>query len=298
MRRFITALIVGTAFVLATAEGSAKAQEALTVTFTPTSAGGSYSPENIDVVWLMSGGTFVQTIGRWAGSRRARLIAWRAAAGTSDVDAVSGATQSGYGSLTASSNVTVGTTWDLSMVPDGTYTIRIESCDSNASSESDNHQGTFTFEKNGVASMQTTSGGGFNNVIINYTGRTAVVDAGVDLGPPGVDMGPAAVDMGPAPVDMGPAPVDMGTTPVDMGSTPIDDMGTSAIDAGSDPVDLGTAPTDGGGSVIDGGVRGTGVAPLTGTCSVVMGGSSATPATATLMLLGLAVLTLRRRRQR
>ena len=297
----------------------AAAQEMLTVTFTATSAGGSYSPKNIDVVWVASsGGTFERTIGRWAGSRRTHLIAWRAAAGTTDVDAVSGATQSSYGSLTA--------TWDLTdrsgtVIPDGTYTIRIESCDSNASTESQNHQGTFSFVKNGTASMQTTSGGGFNNVIITYSGRTAPVDAGmpVDMGMPPVDMGMTPVDMGMTPVDMGMPPVDMGMPPVDMGTPPEDmgttpeDMGTTPVDMGTPPVDMGTSPldlgtlTDSGASdaatVDDGSVElDSGAVPpranpaLVGTCSVSTPGSG--PTWAMLLPLAAVATLLSRARKR
>lgn len=208
----------------------AAAQEQLTVNFTATSTGGEYAPANIEAVWVLSGTTFVKTIGRWAQTRRSHLIAWRAAAGTTDVDAISGATNDDY--------VPLSLTWDLTdrsgaTVPDGTYTIRIESCDSNASAESENHQATFTFEKNGTASTQTPSAAGFSSVTVTYTGRTAVADAGM----PPADSGTPAVDSG-TPTDSGTPPADSGAG-ADSGSA----GGTGVAPASGCSVVAGTAPS-------------------------------------------------------
>jgi hypothetical protein len=85
------------------------------------------------------------------------------------MDAVSGATQPDHTQrLTA--------TWDMLArgnlpVADGTYTIRMELADKDVSAASSNNEGTFTFNRNGTASTQNTSGGGFDTVTIHYTGR-------------------------------------------------------------------------------------------------------------------------------
>ncbi len=155
------------ATLLGVASTEVKAQSSLSVNFVTTSNGGNYSPKNIVAVWIQGpGGTFQKTIGRWANSRKSHLVAWTTASG-SDTDAVSGATRSNH-------NGTLTVTWDLknrsgAVVPDGTYTIRMEECDSNASNASQNHQGTFTFVKGPTSSTQNTSGGGFNSVVITYT---------------------------------------------------------------------------------------------------------------------------------
>jgi hypothetical protein len=47
----------------------------------------------------------------------------------------------------------------------------MELADSNAFIAAQNRQGTFALQKNGSASMQSTSGGGFTNVTIDYSGR-------------------------------------------------------------------------------------------------------------------------------
>ena len=66
-------------------------------------------------------------------------------------------------------------TWDLTdrqnaLVPDGTYTIRMELADENATTQAQNNEGTFTFTKGTAPDNQTgLSNGGFTNVSISYT---------------------------------------------------------------------------------------------------------------------------------
>jgi hypothetical protein len=56
-------------------------------------------------------------------------------------------------------------------VPNGTYTIRVETCDTNAVTPADNTQGSFIFEKNGTASVQTGIDiAGYTGVTIDYSG--------------------------------------------------------------------------------------------------------------------------------
>ena len=127
-----------------------------------------YSPSHVFVVWVQDqGGAIVKTIGRYADIRKVALVAWQQKAGTNDVDAISGATRIGYTPATIS--------WDLkdrqgAVVADGTYTIRMEAADTNATAAGQNNQGTFTFVKGAAPQMQTgLSNGGFTNVTINFT---------------------------------------------------------------------------------------------------------------------------------
>jgi hypothetical protein len=143
----------------------------ISATASPTAGGGGqYNPSNIVAIWIEgpAGTTFVKTIGRWAATRKQHLVAWNTAAGTTDADAVSGATRASYTPpLTA--------TWNLQnrqgqVVPDGMYTIRMESTDLNATLATQNNQGTFTFMKSASPQMQTAlSNGGFSNVSITFT---------------------------------------------------------------------------------------------------------------------------------
>lgn len=151
----------------------ALAQGTLTVTYTTQPHGGPYAPANVVAVWIEDpAGVFVKTIDRRAQTRRQHLVAWTAKAGTADADAVSGATR-----LNHTAPLTV--TWDLrnklgQQIVDGTYTIRMELADSNASQAAQNAQGTFTFMKNGTPSSQSgLTGGGFSNVSIVYAPVTS-----------------------------------------------------------------------------------------------------------------------------
>jgi len=140
---------------------------ALRVTFTSSPTGtGLYAPSNVVAVWVLNADNqIMKTIGRWAEIRKQHLVAWTQSAGTNDVDAISGATRLGHtGALSV--------TWDLknrqgTVIPDGTYTVRLESTDLNATAANQNNQGTFTFVKGAQPQTQTgLSNGGFTNVSI------------------------------------------------------------------------------------------------------------------------------------
>ena len=146
--------------------GSA-ASQTMQVTFTTTESGGPYRPSNIVAVWIEgAGGAFVKTITRWSNVRTSSLVAWNQTSG-GDADAVSGATRTTHGELVVN--------WDLkdrqnAVVPDGTYTIRMEVADENATAPAQNNEGTFTFTKGTAPDNQTgLSNGGFTNVSISYT---------------------------------------------------------------------------------------------------------------------------------
>ncbi len=140
----------------------------VTFTTTPTLAGGQYAPANVVAVWIENQGTFVKTVGRWAATRKQHLVAWTLAAGPNDADAVTGATR-------ANNTLPLTVTWNLqnrlnTVVPDGTYTVRMELTDLNANQANQNNQGTFTFIKGPAPQMQTAlTNGGFTNVSIQFT---------------------------------------------------------------------------------------------------------------------------------
>jgi MYXO-CTERM domain-containing protein len=146
--------------------GPASAEESLQIAFDTTTAGGNYDPENVVAVWIENdAGGFVKTTGRWAGTRIQHLVAWVAASGQ-DADAISGATRDDH-----SQRLVVN--WDMldsngAMVPNGTYTIRMELADANSTSAGQNNQGTFTFVRDGQSATQNVAGGGFQNVTIEY----------------------------------------------------------------------------------------------------------------------------------
>jgi hypothetical protein len=150
--------------------GSGGGSGSLTITLTSSPTPNAvYNPRNVLAVWIQqTGGTFVKTINRQAATRKLSLVAWNTAAGAGDVDAVTGATRQNHTNP-------VNITWDLkdkqgNVIPDGTYTVRMETADSNAATAAKNNQGTFTFVKGPAPQTQNgLANGGFSNVTIKFT---------------------------------------------------------------------------------------------------------------------------------
>lgn len=147
--------------------------ETMTITFTSEPTAGlavpNFAPANLVATWIEdSNGAFVQTVDRQLSNNYARyLLGWAAMSGgiATDQDAVTGATRPNH-------NTPITATWSIpAELPDGIYTIRVETTDGNANSAEQNTQGTFTFEKNGTASTQTPVGLGYSNVTLDYSGR-------------------------------------------------------------------------------------------------------------------------------
>lgn len=182
MRIHFAAALIGTTLAATAARAD------LTINVTTTPNGGQFAPRNVVAVWIEDqAGTFVKTITRYANARKSHLVAWIAKAGANDVDAVSGATRQDH-----ATPLTI--TWNLrdklsGLVPDGTYTIRMELADSNSNTPAQNHQGTFTFVKGTAPQNQPgLSNGGFTNVTIDFqpvvnTCNNGVVDSGETCDP-------------------------------------------------------------------------------------------------------------------
>lgn len=138
----------------------------LTVTVTTSTAGGSYSPKNLDAIWIEDNtGTFVKTILGATGGNKGDLT-WSGVSSSNTVDAITSATRSGYGVRTATWNGT-NTATPREVLPDGTYTIKIEMVDGHASTA--DPIGTFTFVK-GPSSQNLTPANvpSFSNISIKW----------------------------------------------------------------------------------------------------------------------------------
>jgi len=169
MRPIRAIALVVAAWILGGSTPEVEARGSLKITFTTSPTPNlQFSPQNVVAVWIQSqGGTFVKTVGTWFEIRGAYLLAWQAASGGSTVDAVSGASRANH-----AQPLTV--IWNLrdlqgNTIPDGTYTIRLEVSESNATAQGQNNQGTFTFVKGGTPQTQTNlTNGGFTNVSLEF----------------------------------------------------------------------------------------------------------------------------------
>ena len=162
-----------------------EAKGSVRITFTTTPSGGNYAPNNVVAAWIQNGGGAHQrTVGLWSAVRTAYLRSYVAAAGAIEnqlpADAISEASRLNHqGTLTV--------LWNLkdkagNLVPDGTYTIRLELADENSATAAANNQGTFTFVKGPNPQVQTgLTNGGFTNVTIDFDpNRVACGDGIVD----------------------------------------------------------------------------------------------------------------------
>lgn len=197
MRRALRSALV-TGVILGAWSSVVTASPKLTVSFRTAAVGGAYTPKNVVAAWVegptvgQNPGPFVKTIGRWANVERDRLVAWQAKAGIADADAISGATRADHQML-------LSLEWDLkdkqgNLIPDGRYTIRFETADSNNTSAAQNNQGSFTFVKGLQPQVQTNLTGGsvvpYTEVTIDFNPTAGecnnnVVDPGETCDPPG-----------------------------------------------------------------------------------------------------------------
>lgn len=279
-----------------------EARGSVTVTFTtnPVPAPNNvYNPFNVLAVWIESGGTFVKTAARWSAARTQHLVAWRAKAGVNDVDAVVGASR-----LTDNTAETIS--WNLknklnTLVPDGTFTIRLEMGQNNSTTPAQNNQGTFTFVKGPTAQVQTAlANGGFTNVTINYDPNAAACgDMIVDV-PEKCEVGSATTPCPttcPAPADACMPTVLVGTAAMCTAECQVQAItactgGDGCCAAGcTTATDSDCVAGSGGGGNNNGGDDNA----ITGGCAAG-GDSSSGGALAAFGLLGAAVLFRRRRR--
>ncbi|MCP4446987.1 MAG: DUF2271 domain-containing protein [Myxococcales bacterium] len=143
--------------------------ETMTITFASEPVGGSaYAPTNVVATWIeTANGAFVQTINRQSAARTQHLVAWTQNSGGQEVDqyAVTGPTRLNH-------NSPVIATWTIpAALPDGIYTVRIETSDDNSTTAEQDTQGVFTFERDGTASTQIPADPGYSGVTVDYSGR-------------------------------------------------------------------------------------------------------------------------------
>ncbi len=152
------------------------AQTAGTLTFsvTTTEPAGNYSNVNVIALWIAdTNGNFVKTKIRYASSRIQYLNKWITASSYNVVDAVTGATRNGHGTLTFTWN---STNVSAAVVADGYYRVYIQMSDKNAA-------GNWTyvqFLKDGTAhSVTPANSGNFTNMALYWTPSSGIDEAAI-----------------------------------------------------------------------------------------------------------------------
>lgn len=141
----------------------------LSVSVTTSSAGGNFAPKHITAIWVETeSGTFVKTLLAYANKRITYLNNWETSttnAGSTynRVDAITGATQTVHGVKTCKWN---GTDVNGNLVADGTYVLRMELTDKNATGNCS----SFTFTKSAdQISLTPANVPSFSSISINWT---------------------------------------------------------------------------------------------------------------------------------
>jgi len=176
MKRELFTLIMACLF---TGLINAQTNGTLSVSVTTSSTGGTYSPKNVVAIWIEnSSGGFVKTLLAYGEKRKTHLNTWEAsttAAGSAFnvTDAISGATQSSHGTRTCQWD---GTDYTGAAVSDGSYKVRMELTDKNATG----NVGSFTFSKGPTAQALTPADiSSFSAISLNWTPSTTGIDPNI-----------------------------------------------------------------------------------------------------------------------
>jgi len=159
-------------FLLTFINLNAQTSGQLTVTVTTVTYGGSYSPYNVEAIWVKSKtGAYIKTLLAYAGTRRAYLSNWTTATTSTYnvVDAVTGATQGSHGVRTCKWN---GANLTGTVLGDDTYYVVMEMTEGGS-----DKLASFSFVKGKTQQIVTPANvAGFSNIIINWTPVNTAVD--------------------------------------------------------------------------------------------------------------------------
>jgi len=164
---FILVLIASRVFLNAQNYSSlATTSGTLSISVTTSGTGGKYAPEHVLAIWIQDNSNkYVKTLLANAAERKNYLTNWKAVNSTFDitgVDATSGATKTSFGTRTCIWN---GTNSSGNQVVDGTYYVKMELTDKNATG----NLGTFAFSKGTTAvNLTPTNVPSFSNISITW----------------------------------------------------------------------------------------------------------------------------------
>lgn len=136
----------------------------LSVSTLTSTTGGGYAPNNVLAIWIeSSSGSFVKSLLVYAAARKYDLTNWNASSSGNTTDAITGATQSSFGTRTCTWD---GTNTSGIIVGDGTYKVCMELTDKSSTG----NFSSFSFTKGTAASTLTPSNvSSFSNISIAWT---------------------------------------------------------------------------------------------------------------------------------
>jgi hypothetical protein len=184
MKTKLTAFILFLCFA-----AHAQTNGTLTVTTTTSSPGvnSGYDPENVLAIWVQnSTGVMVNTLlynTRNSNSSAQDLTTWFGLIGTfaarvnfTNVDAVTGSTNTSYGAKACYWGKTV----NISAIPDGVYTVKMEILCNNVAVGSTGHKiVAYTFTKGGASASGVLSGAAqscFSNTVVSWIPKSTGID--------------------------------------------------------------------------------------------------------------------------
>ena len=160
----ISALIISCNTTNPPTNPTASGSKGLSVTASTSTAGGNYAPKNVLAVWIENGsGQFVKSLAVYAAQRKYDLTRWQSASKGNVTDAATGATRSGYSSISLTWN---GTDTGGNIVADGSYKLCFELTDKSSSG----NYSSFNFTKGATEQTLTPANvPSFSNITIKWS---------------------------------------------------------------------------------------------------------------------------------
>jgi len=150
----ITVIILLLIFFTTTGELFSQTSGTFSFSVTTTAPSGSYGTENLLAIWIEnSGSAFVKTKIKYLSGDLDHMTTWVGKSGQNVVDATTGPTRSGHGTVTFLWN---GTAVNGTLVPDGTYNVWLEMAwDKLTAPNSGKAVNSFSFTKGASVNHQT-----------------------------------------------------------------------------------------------------------------------------------------------
>jgi hypothetical protein len=172
----LTGIILLLFFYTATGDLFSQTSGTFSFSVTTTAPSGSYGTENLLAIWIENSGTaFIKTKIKYLSGELDHMATWVAKSGQNVVDATTGPTRTGHGTVTFLWN---GTDINSTLVPDGTYNVWLEMAwDKLSAPNSGKAVNSFSFTKGASVFNSTPANtANFLSLVLNWTPLTTGVE--------------------------------------------------------------------------------------------------------------------------